>query len=428
MKRVLLYISIPAVILLACFLYAQEERVYEVLGRKSQEEQAPEETPVEEEERPEKIEATVLAVGDIMAHTIQITNARQPEGGYDFGPSFEHVSPYLKDADLAVGNLETTFAGKEGAGYSGSMVRFNAPDELAFNLKEAGFDLLCTANNHSLDTGEKGVHRTLEIVEKAGLLPFGTARSPEERDEPVLVDVNGIKVAFLAYTDSTNGIPIPGGRDYLVNFIDVNSEEGLKKAAELFQADFRRARWAGAELVAVYMHWGWEYHLPGPNPTQERLAEKLARAGADIIFGSHPHVIQPMEHLTVEKENGAEHRALVVYSMGNFVSNQHYIPPRNGRRGIPTGEVKHGLMVRVHLAKEESGRAFVEDVDYLLTWVNRDYKHQVIPVHRLVETGADRYKVPEHKYEEINPRTERIVKRLDSFQPASYLREALASN
>jgi len=374
----------------------------------------------EKEQRPK--EATILATGDIMVHSRQFNEAKErgDNADYCFSGSFKHITPYLKKADLAVANLETTFGGGRPRGYP----RFSAPDELASDLEDAGFDLLCTANNHSLDTGKEGLYRTLEVIEEENLKPFGTFRSREERDAPLLVDVNGIKVAFLAYTDSTNAIPVPEGKDYIVNLIEVDSEEGLQEAEKLIEADILTARDKGADIVAVYMHWGWEYHLPGPNPVQERLAKKVARLGGDIVFGSHPHVIQPMEFIETEKECGNTRETLVVYSMGNFISNQHKIPG-----SIPTEEVKYGLSVRVHLKKDKTGNsAEIDEVDYIISWVNRDHKHQVIPVHNLLDADPGEYNIPGdklHKYERIEPVTIKTMKRLEEFQPVSSLIEVI---
>ena len=372
------------------------------------------ETKQEEDRYP--LEATILGVGDVMCHTPQITDARLSEGGFDFSPSFKYIAPYLEDADLAAANLETTLAGGDNGGYSGYPL-FNSPDQLAYDLEDAGFDLLATANNHSLDQGEKGVDRTREVVEDAGLKAFGTARSEEERKEPLIMEANDLEVAFLAYTDSTNGIPLPGGRDYMVNLLEVNTEEGMEEARKEVEEDVNRARREGADLVAVYMHWGQEYQFE-PHPSQEEQAKMVTAAGADVIFGSHPHVIQPMEYLSAENEEGEKNEALVIYSMGNFVSNQHYIPG-----SIPTEEVKYGLVPQVHLKKQgPDEEAEVASAEYLLTWVNRDHRYQVIPIHYLLEGTPEEYSIPGSKFERIAPVTDKIVERLDGFEPAPPLK------
>lgn len=364
-------------------------------------------------------EAKILAVGDIIVHEIQLRQAYDTQtGGYDFGPSFEYISKYIKEADLALGNLETTFGGQENLRYAGYPL-FNSPDELAVNLKEAGFDLLATANNHSLDTGERGLYRTIEIIEKAGLKSFGTARTLEERNTPLVVEVNGINIALLAYTDSTNGIPIPAGKDYIINFANKHSEAGFDRFREEISTDIKRARVHGADIVAVYMHWGYPEYIFNPDPNQQRMARIVAEAGGDIIFGAHVHVIQPMEYLTVTGEDGSVRETLVVYSMGNFMSNQHFSRHFN----IPTEEVEYGLAPRVYIKKNmTTGETFIEKVDYLITWCQRrvtnDDWHRVLPLHEVLNSPPEAFKVSAQDYTRVRQGWEKTVDRLKGFRPA----------
>ncbi len=356
----------------------------------------------EEKGEPEYREAVVLAVGDIMVHQTQYRQAHLPEkGSYDFSPSFEIIAPYIREADLAVGNLETTLGGGD-RGYSAYPL-FNSPDEIAYALKEAGFDLLCTANNHSLDTGERGLYRTIEVIEETGMKPFGTARSKEERDTPLLVETNGIELAFLAYTYCTNMIPVPEGREYIVNLID----------RERIEEDIRRARQRGADLVIIYMHWGHEYH-DTPSEEQKELARFIAEAGGDIIIGSHPHVIQPMEIIQAAKEDGAPHETFVAYSLGNFISNQHKTS------GIPTRDVKFGKALRLHLRKNmESGEVSLEEADYLLTWVHRHWRHRIIPLHKAAAGPADEYNLSSSEQQWLEEKWDQLTRHLEGFEPAA---------
>jgi poly-gamma-glutamate synthesis protein (capsule biosynthesis protein) len=243
----------------------------------------------------------IAAVGDIMLHSPQIKAGLRPDGSYDFRPFFKEVKLYLSSADLAVGNLETTLGGP-GHSYSG-YPRFNSPDSLVDAVKDAGFDLVSTANNHAMDTGEQGVIRTYQVITQKGLKPFGTAPSADLQ-KPVLVNKNSITFAFLAYTQMTNGIPVP--KPYLVNRINLPQ----------IQKDIAAARKAGAEFVCVYLHFGIEYQRE-PNDYQVKTAHQVLEAGADVVFGDHPHVLQPLERVKV---NGKE--KLIIYSLGNFVSNQ----------------------------------------------------------------------------------------------------------
>ncbi|HHU76952.1 MAG TPA: CapA family protein [Firmicutes bacterium] len=319
--------------------------------------------------------AVVAAVGDIMIHKTQFMRAHNPEdGSFNFGPSFEVITPYLQQADLIVGNLETTFGGEE-RGYS-AYPRFNSPDEAAQALRGAGFDLLCTVNNHCLDSGEQGLYRTIDVVEEAGMKQFGTYKSRQDRDCPLIVEVNGIRLAFLAYTYGTNGLPIPEGRGYIVNLL----------VEEKIEADIARARQGGADLIILYLHWGEEY-LPEPTPEQKRWARVTAEAGADIILGSHPHVIQPMEYIDLPgdggngglgsgQNNGGGKEVFVAYSMGNFLSNQHRVAG-----SISTDDVEYGQILYLHLEKNlNTGESFLRDVEYDLTWVNRNDRHRILPL------------------------------------------------
>lgn len=189
---------------------------------------------------------TLAVVGDLMCHASQFQDARTPEG-FDFRPAFEPLRSYLAKADLAFGNLETVIAGPD-ARFTGYPT-FNTPVEYLDAVRDAGFDVLTTANNHALDRGAVGVDRTLEALDNRGLRHTGTARTRQEREQPLVVDVKGLRLGVLAYTYGTNGIPLPKGRPFAVNLID----------RQAIADDISRAREAGAETIAVFLHWGHEY-------------------------------------------------------------------------------------------------------------------------------------------------------------------------
>ena len=270
---------------------------------------------------PEPITATLTVAGDAMSHTPQISDAYVAEtGAYDYAPMIRYAKPWVEAADLAIANLETTFAG--GPNYSGYPT-FNTPDALGYALADAGFDLVSTTNNHCLDKGFSGLERTLDVLDEIGLPHVGTYRTREERDANhgiVVADCGGISIAVLAYTYGTNGIPVPSGKEWSVNLFNTDYTTNMSNFdAALVEADMAAARELGCDLIAVIMHWGIEYQLK-ENSYQDRLAETLIDWGADLVLGGHPHVLQPYEFLTT----GAGNTGFVCYSLGNFISSQVY--------------------------------------------------------------------------------------------------------
>lgn len=256
---------------------------------------------------PKQFEETISlgAIGDILIHD-WVYNDAQTNNSYDFNPMFQHISSILQQPDVLLANQETILGGKE-FGIS-SYPLFNSPQEVGDALLQAGVDIVSTANNHSLDKGEKGLIASLDYMDKIGLPHVGTYRNPEDKQSLVIVNKNGIKIAYLSYTYGTNGIPIPKGKDFLVNLID---REAMKK-------EIHHAR-KEADIVVMSIHWGNEYQR-FPTAEQKELGQYLINEGTDIIFGHHPHVLQPMEWL--KAADGRD--ALVVYSLGNFLSGQNW--------------------------------------------------------------------------------------------------------
>ncbi|MBD1372918.1 CapA family protein [Hazenella sp. IB182357] len=290
---------------------------------------------------PKKVRIT--AFGDVMMHTPQIRAGKQAEGQYQFDSFFQEVKPILSSADVTIGNFETVLAGSQ-KGYHGYPL-FNAPDALADSLHHAGVDLVSTANNHALDQGTNGLIRTYQTLTQKQLLPVGTAPTSAER-KPTFVEKNGVKMAFLAYTQSTNGLPIPTDKPYLVNKIDFNQIE----------QDIQTVRTEGVDAIFVSLHFGDEY-LRQPNKYQEDTAMKILDLGADVILGSHPHVVQPIKEVEV---NGK--KKLIVYSMGNFISNQ------------TKTYTDEGIIVMIDLLKEHD-ETKIEAVSYLPTYVHQFYQN-----------------------------------------------------
>lgn len=277
-------------------------------------------------------EATIVFAGDAMQHKSQLDNAGRGRGVYDYSECFAEVAPWITEADYAVVNLETTLGDHNFTGYP----MFCSPDSYAVALKDAGFDLFLTANNHTLDRRDVGLKRTVRVLDSLQVDHIGTYTGRDARAAalPLVKDINGFRVGFLNYTYGTNGIEIKG--NVVVDYID--------KAK--IKNDIAAARAAGAELVIVMPHWGIEYELTERGP-QRDLARYILDAGADAVIGGHPHVIQPMKHT----EDG-----VVVYSMGNFIS------------GMRTTDTRGGAVVRLHLSRDERGEARIDDAQYRLVF------------------------------------------------------------
>ncbi len=252
----------------------------------------------------------LTAIGDIMCHGPNYKAAyNSSTNTYDFSPFFKNISNYTSNADITIGNLETTFAG-QARGYSGYPT-FNSPSELGQAIKDIGVDVLGTANNHCMDKGYSGLEATLNTLDEMGLSHMGTSRSEDEQNTILVKDVKGINIAFLSFTYGTNGITIPKDKSYSVNLIN----------KELILKQINSAKNLNVDVICVNMHWGIEYQT-APNAEQKELADFLFDNGVDIILGSHPHVLQPMEKRTITLADGSTKDGFVIYSLGNFISNQ----------------------------------------------------------------------------------------------------------
>ncbi len=282
-------------------------------------------------------QATLIFAGDAMMHQGQIDAARQPDGTYAYTGCFDAIAPPVRAADLAVVNLETPVSPPPYAGYP----CFNAPAAYLDALAHAGFDLFLTANNHTLDRRDRGLRATLDSLDARGLAHIGTYRNAAHRRQaiPCIHTVNGFRIGFLNYTYGTNGITLRS--DAIVDYID----------PQKIRADIAATRAAGAEIICAAMHWGNEYQLL-PNANQRHLADSLRSWGADLIIGAHPHVIQPMEM----RADTTGRKTLVVYSLGNLISNMR------------TRDTRGGALATVTLRRDTLGRARVDTAAYTLTF------------------------------------------------------------
>ena len=324
--------------------------------------------PTETEAPPAPVStATILSTGDLLMHKKVINSGKQEDGSYDFESIFRYIAPYTGKADYAVANLETTLCGTDkGFAYSGNP-KFNCPDALVDSARDAGFDMLLTANNHSMDTTIVGYKRTLEVVREKGLATLGTYLTPDEQKWTML-DINGIKIGVMCfcYSDgfAPNGNPV-------LNYNEV-PEPGLlsyftyDKLPEFYaqvQTYLDEMKAAGVEATLVYMHWGEEYKLSA-NKDQQAMAQKLCDMGIDAIVGSHPHVLEPVDLLQSTTDPG--HATVVLYSLGNAVSNQR----KEEMTTLTTGETEDGALFSVTFAKYPDGTVCLDAVELIPTWVN----------------------------------------------------------
>ncbi|WP_240628457.1 CapA family protein [Bacillus salacetis] len=307
-------------------------------------------------------EAVIGAIGDVLLHNTVYQDAEEG-GSYNFMPMFQDVESFLKSPDFTIANQESLPGGAE-LGVS-SYPAFNSPYEIVDALQQLGIDAVTTANNHSLDKGTKGVLSAISHYEKIGMPYTGSFKSKEDRENIRTFNVNGISFALLAYTYGTNGIPVPEGKDYLVNLIDL----------ELMKQDIQRAKDLGVDMVVMATHWGNEYERY-PNDTQKMLARELTNAGVDLIIGHHPHVLQPIEKL--KTEDGRE--AVVFYSLGNFLSGQE-------------GDLKNiGGIANVKVQKvidEKGKRITFPEINFQPTYVtqSRLRNYRILPLAAANQSG-----------------------------------------
>ena len=279
-----------------------------------------------------------------MGHKPQIKSAEIVKNKqYNYDPCFQYVKPIIEKADLAIANLEVTLPGEPPyLGYPS----FRSPNELASALRNAGFDILVTANNHSNDAGKKGVINTITTSQKNGFYQTGTFKNIEDRElfYPLIVYKNDFKIAFLNYTYGTNSIKTQPPT--FVNYIDEEQMEKDMKVAHQLQPD----------AIIVIAHWGKEYKLI-ESKKQNKVAKKLFDWGADLIIGMHPHVVQPIREMEILQKDSTIKKTLVTYSLGNFISNQTKL------------NTDGGLMFEISLLKNNiTGKVTLGEHHYIPIW------------------------------------------------------------
>lgn len=389
----------------------------------------------EDEEEPEQddddsaketAKATITVTGDIMSH-MPIINSAYEAGAYRFDNIFAHISKYVSEADFAVGNLETTLAGTENGNVYSGYPQFNCPDSIVDAAKNAGFDLLLTANNHSYDTGAYGMKRTQEIVREKGLLNLGTRLTAEEQ-KFIVQDINGIKVGMVCYTygeiDSgsgraaVNGINISSEQSANINVFDYTKLDKFYAEMEKHIADMKEQ---GAEAIVLFIHWGVEYQTK-ENQDQRNIAKKMCELGVDVIAGGHPHVVQPVEILTTAADS--QHKTLCVYSMGNAVSNQ-----RSSVMNLKTGHTEDGMLFSFTFVKYSDGRVMLDSAEILPTWVylsNGEYT--ILPLDKEIADWQTEFGIGTNSLNNANASYERTMSLVEDGMDSAviYLEESVS--
>lgn len=328
------------------------------------------------------IKATISAVGDIMCYENQMVAAQKEDGSYDFAPAFAAIKPYLEGANLTVGNLELNFCGAE-AGYEG-FPRFKAPESLATALKNAGFDLLQTANTYSIQNGINGLNSTIAHLTAQGLDHLGTYHTPEAKADHqgvIIKNVNGIRIAFFAYTKGMNNMSLPEDythsvdvlyTDYSSNYSEINTDALLRS--------IKAAKDSKADVIVAMLHWGNEYELE-PTQSQNEIADFLFSNGVDVILGSHSHEVGPMEMRTVTVD-GREKNVFLAYSLGNFFSS------------MTEGSSQASVILNLEFTMDaETGETTISKVDYTPVYLvdkgeGTANRYEILPVRSALSSSA----------------------------------------
>ena len=291
-------------------------------------------------------QVTLLFLGDIMQHDLQIQSAyNKTTKKYDFSSQFEKIQPIIRQVDAVVGNLEVTLSGAPYKGYP----RFSSPDQLAVDIKNAGINYLVTANNHVYDYGEKGFHRTLNVLDSIGIVRTGIFHNAADKakNQPMVIEKNGMRIALLNYTYNVNG-------DGYSSNIVINEIDSLQ-----IKKDLKALKKSNYDAIIVFFHWGKEYERHS-NQKQRDLEKLCFENGVDVIIGSHPHVIQEMKKYRFKDKSGNEKNVFIAYSLGNYVSNYGTWRYCDG-----------GALTQITLVKQPGGELNIKDAGYYLVWVYR---------------------------------------------------------
>ncbi len=328
--------------------------------------------------KPDSNELSLVMVGDCLIHRFVYTDALNSDGTYFFDKMFTEVKDLIQGHDLAFYNQESIIGGKE-LGLS-AYPRFNSPEEIGDAMTNLGFNLVSLANNHTMDKGEKGVINSVNYWKtKPGVYYTGQALSFEDRENNIkILQKNGIKYAFFAYTTVTNGLLPPSGKEYLTN---VYSKEKAEK-------DIAKVK-DKVDLIIVSMHWGEEY-TTYPSSNQKQVAKELSNMGVNLIIGNHAHSLQP-----VEKINDT----LVFYALGNFISAQDTIDKQTG------------AIAYLNIKKTKDGRIEFSDVkaDLIYTYFKSGRNFKVYPYTKLDNSILNNYETYYNKHKSVLNRYNDII-------------------
>jgi poly-gamma-glutamate capsule biosynthesis protein CapA/YwtB (metallophosphatase superfamily) len=307
---------------------------------------------------PDTTTVTLSAVGDIMVYDEQLTDALQADGSYDFSHCFTDVASLLSGSDLTVGNFEANFCGAPYSGYP----NFNAPESLATTLADLGFDILQTANTYSIQNGLTGLTSTIRYITEAGMSPLGTYYTEAEKQTNngvVIKEVNGVKIAFLAYTKGVNNMYLPTGSEYCVDVLYDDYYSNYSQVNEdAILASIQSAKDLEADVIVAMLHWGGEYEL-SPTDSQKEIANLMFTNGVDVILGSHSHLVGPMEEQTITTVDGEEKQVFLAYSLGNFVSS------------MTDSGTQSSVILNLEFTKDnDSGETTISNVDYVPLYIS----------------------------------------------------------
>ncbi|MFQ9248888.1 MAG: CapA family protein [Clostridium paraputrificum] len=329
---------------------------------------------------------SVLGAGDVLMHMEQVYSGYDSKTNtYNYDNFFTYVKNYVSTSDLAICNSETTYLGK-GHNFSG-YPKFNSPKEILNSIKNAGFDMVCSTHNHINDMGDKGIESTAKLIKEAGLDLLGIKNTVKDKNY-IVKDIKGVKIGITNYTYSTidkngyryiNGLPLSKEMEPKINlFSDSNIENDINNMKSTYDNMIKD----GAEFTIFYIHWGNEYQLQ-PSAQQEKLAGMLNSIGVNVIFGSHPHVVQPIRTLKNDT-NGNE--TLVCYSLGNFISNQRFETMGNIKS-------EDGLMVKLFITKDSNNKLKLTSYETEPTWVykyvNASGKtvYNILPTNKILKSN-----------------------------------------